>query len=135
MLLSVVGRALIAAAIVCIYCIEATVQWPPPPIRNPEIQPGTLVFFLRNRVQSSRDLDRRAEKLDMQLARIMDPPFNGDQSRVNIEKVFDPSVNVGVKPKYLTLAKSMFYDQSELAPSPNQKLKLKIFKVPGSCCD
>ena len=127
---AVIKRALITAIVVLICSVKATFDWPPPPIRNCEIQSGVLVFFLRNRIQKSIDLDRRAEQLDMQLARIMDPPFDSERRRVNIEKVFDPSINVGVKPKYLTLAKSMFDDQSTLAPSPNQKLKLEIFKFP-----
>ena len=100
-------------------------------IKDSEIQSGVLVVFDRNRIQTSTDLDQRAAKLDGELARIVDPPFNADQSRVNIEKVFDPSINVGVKPKYLTLAKSSF-DESALAPSPSQELKLEIFKVPRS---
>ena len=128
---AVVKRTLVAATIVWICLIEATFDWPPP-IRNSEIQPGVLVFFERNRIQKSADLDRRAEQLDMQLARIMDPPFDSDRRRVNIEKVFDLSINVGVKPKYLTLARTMFDDQLVLTPSPNQKLKVQIFKVPGS---
>ena len=75
-------------------------------------------------------MEQRAEELSMELARIMDPPFNSDRTRVNIEKVFDPSVNVGVKPKHLMLAKSKFDDESEFTLSSNQTLKLEIFKIP-----
>ena len=98
-------------------------------IKKSEIEPGALVLFQQSHIQGSSDNEERAEKLNMELARIMDPPFNADQSRVNIEKVSDPSVNVGVKPKHMELAKSMFDDESALAPSPNQKLKLEIFKI------
>ena len=123
--------ALVILWIASIDASGTTVQWPPPPIRNSEIQSGALVFFLRDRVQKSPDLDKRAEQLDIQLARIMDPPFDTEHRRVNIEKVYDPAVKVGVKPKHLILAKSMFDDESVLAPSPNQKLKLQIYKLPN----
>ena len=120
---------LIVAVIGFIASSNATDAWPP--IRKSEIQPGTLVFFFRDRIQKSVDLDWRARELDAQLARIMDPPFDSERKRVNIEKVFNSTVRVGVKPRHLTLAKSMFDDESALAPSPNQKLELEIFKIPS----
>ena len=114
------------------YSIGATAMQSQP-IREHEIKPGVLVFFHHTRTQKSQDLDQRAEELSMELARIMDPPFDSEQRRVNIQKVLDPAVKVGVKPKHLTLAKCMFDDESALAvlaPSPNQKLKLEIYKLP-----
>ena len=99
-------------------------------IKDSEIQPGALVFFHHSRRQKSEDLNERATQMSMELACIMDPPFDSDRRRVNIQKVFDPAVKVGVKPKHLVLAKSMFHDESALAPSPNQKLKLEIYKMP-----
>ena len=99
-------------------------------IKKSEIKPGVLVIFQSNRVQSCVDMEQRAEELSMELARIMDPPFNSNGTRVNIEKVFDPSVKVGVKPKHMELANSKFDDESEFIPSPNQILKLEIFKIP-----
>ena len=100
-----------------------------PGIKKSEIKPDVLVMFQQNRIQECSDREDRAEKLNMELARIMDPPFNSDRSRVNIEKVFDPSINAGVKPKHLMLTQSIFEDESVLTPSPNQKLKLEIFKI------
>ena len=126
---TVLKRVIIIALIGWITSIDATSVLQP--IRNSEIQPGALVFFSRNRVQKSGDLNQRAAQLDMQLARIMDPPFDLERRRVNIEKLFDPAVTVGVKPKHLIMANSMFDDESTLAPSPNQKLKLEIFKIPS----
>ena len=120
---------IIIAVIGWIASINATSALPP--IRNSEIQPGALVFFLRDRVQKSDDLNQRATQMDMQLARIMDPPFDLERRRVNIEKLFDPVVKVGVKPKHLVLAKSLLPDELVLAPSPNQKLQVEIFKVPN----
>ena len=75
-------------------------------------------------------MEHRAEELSLELARIMDPPFNAHRSRVNNEKVFDPSVNVGVKPKHMMLSKSKFEDESWSEPSPNPTLSLEIFKIP-----
>ena len=100
------------------------------PISEHEIKPGALVFFHHTRTQKSQDLDQRAEELSMELACIMDPPFDSERRRVNIQKVLDPAVKVGVKPKHLTLAVCMFDDESALAPSPNQHLKLEIYKLP-----
>ena len=101
------------------------------PIREHEIKPGALVVFHHNRMQKSQDLDQRAEELNMELARIIDPPFDSERRRVNIQKVLDPAVKVGVKPKHLILVKSMFDDESALAPSPKQKLQLEIYKLPN----
>ena len=103
-------------------------------LKKSEIVPGTLVLFQQNRIQGSSDKEQRAEKLNMELARIMDPPFNSDRSRVNIEKVTDPAVNVGVKPKHMMLAKSMFDDELASTSSSNQTLKLEIFKIPNNLC-
>ena len=36
-----------------------------------------------------------------------------------------------MKPKHMELAMSMFDDESTLAQSPNQSLKLEMFKIPG----
>ena len=129
MAFTILKRVLIILPIEWIASSDATGVLPP--IRNSEIKAGVLVFFWRNRIQKSTDLDQRAEQLDAQLARILDPPFDSVRRRVNIEKVFDPSVTAGVKPKYLTLATTMFDDQTVLAPSPNQKLKIEIFKIPA----
>ena len=99
------------------------------PIRESEIQSGALVLFHQTRTQNNHGLEQRAQELSMELACIMDPPFDSERKRVNIQKVLDPAVRVGVKAKYLTLAKCMFDDESALVPSPNQKLKLEIYKL------
>ena len=100
-------------------------------IKKSDIKPGDLVMFQQIRGQNSSDLQRRATALHMELARVINPPFNANRTRVNIEKVFDPSINVGVKPKHIIFAQSMFDEgDSVLTSSPAQSLKLEIFKIP-----
>ena len=65
-----------------------------PGIKKSEIKAGALVMFHQDRIQGCCDREQRAASLNMELAHIMDPPFNADRSRVNIKKVFDSSVKV-----------------------------------------
>ena len=131
MMNSVEWKLLLMMTLILRTCSVHAAATSPHPIRESEIQPGALVLFHQTRRQKSRDLDQRAQELSMELACIMDPPFDTERRRVNIQKVFDPAVKVGVKPKHLVLAKCMFDDESVLAPSPNQHLKLEIYKLPN----